>query len=298
MLSPGMRIVSVASIALGAINCILLIIGLLTRTPEQAEEGVYLTYALMTTQLGMIAVGVGLLRLYRLAWIAFWFVGLVALVFAAEQTRWLEAQRGELQSVAFFVGVGLTLWFVASAICMVLPSSRKFYFNEPDQIWMHKKVFRAQENAITSVSGRPRKSVGVNILACLAVVFATLVFVYAMAQLAEADPEGFDAPPRLPVGWVATLILFSVATVVASVGLLRTRRWGWYGGVACGMIAILLAALLAARPTMPSVQNRPAVGTGTFLLCVLWCGAGVLFLFLPNVRRPFFSRGRRHHRTG
>jgi len=293
MLSAGMRLVACASIALGTINSILLLMALLMRTLEESAQGVHLTYVMIISQIGMVIVGVGLFRLYRSAWIAFWFVGLGALSLAAEQARWLDAQRDHIESIPFFIGIDLALWFVASGICMLLPSSRKFYFNEPDQIWMHKKVFRKQEEAATSVSGRPRKPVGVTILACVAIFFAALVFVFAMSQLAEPETESVDAPPRLPTGWVATLIGFSIATIAASSGLFRTRLWAWYGTLACAIIAILLAALLLSRQMREGMPASGVLRTPTFLLCVLWCGSGAFYLLLPKVRRPFFSRSRR-----
>jgi hypothetical protein len=40
------------------------------------------------------------------------------------------------------------------------------------------------------------------------------------------------------------------------------------------------------------VEAALPVGNTTFLLCLLWCGAGMLYLLLPKVRRPFFSRRR------
>jgi hypothetical protein len=200
----------------------------------------------------------------------------------------------EMEAIPFFIATAHGLWFLASGICMLLPKSRMYYFNEPDQVWMHKKVFRKQEDSVTSVSGRPRKPVGITIMGCVANVFAVLVFVYAMSQLAGADGEGEEATEPLSEIWVAALLVFAVAVVVVSVGLFRTKRWSWYGGLACGAVAILGGAALAVRG-MHTAQAGALVGTPMLWMCVLWCGSGVLYLLLPKVRSAFFSRGRRRY---
>jgi hypothetical protein len=286
-----MRIVAVASIGMAVANSTALLIHVLA-PHHVAGYDQYLTYALIAGQVAIALVGAGLLRLYRSAWISFWPVGLASVGLGAELLRWLRAEHGEMESIPFFVALALGLWFVTSGVCLLLPKSRMFYFNEPDQVWMHKKVFRHQEESASSVSGRPRKPIGVNILACVAIVIAVLIFVFAMSQLADVEAEGETPTPQLSPTVIAATITFSLCVIGASVGLFRTRRWGWYGTMACALVAMVTAGLSLARGMHATPETASPVGHTTFAVGFLWCSAGVLYLLLPKVRRAMLARRR------
>jgi hypothetical protein len=285
-----MRLVAASCVGLGIVNVIGLVIYGMTVPEAQANEPLQLMIGLGSAQLGIILVGIALFRFHKTGWIAYWLLGPSSLALVAKLVEWHYTKLGEIQSVPFFIGIEQALWFVPSAICLLLPSSRRCYFNIPDQLWMHQKVLRHGEATLGDISGRPRKPAGIAVLAWLAIVVAGWIFFTAMLNLAE--PAGFN--PEEPdadtvAGWK---VFASVCIVIASTGLMKYKLWGWYAMFGCAIAGMLIAGGLEHYGTKGGLAAQFHVTIEGFVMCLIWCGCAIIYLLLPVTRHAFFSRRR------
>lgn len=293
-LNAGMRLVAAACVGLGIVNVIGLVIHYMTVPEAQAGDPFHWMIALGVTQLGIIVVGIALFRFHKAGWIAFWLLGPSSLALVAKMVAWHHTKHGELETIPFFIGIDQVLWFVSAAICLLLPSSRRCYFNISDQLWMHQKVLRHGEASVGGISGQPRKPVGISVLAWLAILMAGWIFVGAMLKLAE--PAGFN-PGEPDADTVAGLKVFaSVCMVIASTGLMKKKLWGWYAMFACAIAGMLIVGGLQRYSLQGGLAAQFHVTIEGFTLCLIWCGSAIIYLLLPVTRYAFFSRRRSMHR--
>jgi len=299
-LSVGLRLVAMTSAGLGGINIILLLVYLLTMQHENVAQLTKMNDARLAANLGIVLVGVGLYRMSAIAWVSFWFMGLLSLPLAGQQCHQLLVEHGQVDPIPMWVLVGLALWYVPSGICLLLPSSRKYFFDEPGSIRMHKEAVRAvAERASWGVSGRPKLPVGIPILSTIAITIATCLFVYALYEM-EPDVDPLNPKEPMPIPTVISLLCFSVAVVWASVGLYKRKLWGWVATVSFAVLAVLVVGFLLATGKDDSPSPGAAFKHPYFLLSLLWCGTAILYLMRTEVRHAYFSRrrSRRHSQGG
>lgn len=292
-LPAGLRLVAFASVALGSCVSLCIVAHLLTTPSFTAMRELYLTLGMIAGCLLIVCIGLGLFRMNFASWLAFWVVGLATVACVAEQLRWQKLHHEQFDQVYFLSGVALGLWYVTTAVVLLLPSARQFFFNEPDSVWMHKKVFRSHAETSGSVSGRPRTPVGVHMLGYASVTGAALLFVKGM-QSVVADPDPTTGEAVASNLETAGLVLASVLLGVVSVGLFRVRRWAWFGLLIFALGAIGFTGFEMAQPSSAPEETAEESRSplAVFLLCVVWGGAAIVYLCLPVVRHAFFSRRR------
>lgn len=294
-LTAGMRLVAATCVGLGIANVIGFVIYYLTLPDPQTAEVLHLVVALVIAQVGIVFVGVALFRFHKAGWFAFWLLGICSLALVGKLIEIHHTQTSELDSIPFVIGIEQALWFIASAVCLVLPSSRHCYFNITDQLWMHQKVLRHGEASMGEVSGRPRKPVGISVLAWLAILAGGLIFVSAMLKLAE--PAGFN-PEELQSDTVAAWkVVASVCIVVASTGLMRKKQWGWHAMLWCSILGILIMAWLWHYGSDNETAKEFHVTIQELCMALVWCGSAIFYLLLPVTRHAFFSRRRSRFQT-
>jgi hypothetical protein len=282
-------------VGLGIVNVIGLVIQYMTVPESQAGDPFHWMIALGIAQLGIILVGIALFRFHKAGWFAFWLLGPTSLGLVAKLVEWHYTKHGgDLESIPFLIGIDQAIWFVPSAICLLLPSSRHCYFNITDQLWMHQKVLRHGEASVGDISGRPRKPAGISVLAWLAILMAGWIFFGAMLKLAE--PAGFN-PEEPDADTVAGLeVLASVCIVIASTGLMKKKLWGWYAMIGCSIAGMLVVGGLEHYGSKGGLAGQFHVTIEGFVLCLIWCGCAIVYLLLPVTRYAFFSRRRSMYR--
>lgn len=284
-----------ASLFVGPGNIILMIVYLLGIQSDDPARGLRLPYGIIAANLVVILVGVGLRGLYRTAWVTFYIIGFVLLPLAAEHCYWLHVHKGGIDPLPLISGIASACWYFPSGICLLLPSIRKYFFNEPDSIRMQKSLMRKHSRQ-SGVSGRPKKPPGLVMVSSVALVIAAGLFLYAMSELAEESlPENPDQPASGEV--IGLMVAFAVGIAVASAGLCRAKRWGWYGTMAYAILTVVVVAVVLLRQTGSDADATVVIKNPYFLLCLLWCGTAIFYLMLPHVRHACLSRrhSRRRH---
>lgn len=282
-----------ASVALGSCISLCIVAHLLTTPTFTVMRELYLTLGMIAGCLLIVCIGLGLFRMNFASWVAFWLVGLATVACVAEQLRWQKLHNEQSDQVYFLSGVALGLWYITTAVVLLMPSVRQFFFNEPDSVWMHKKVFHTHAETSGSVSGRPRTPVGVHMLGYASVAGAALLFVKGM-QSVVAGPDPVTGEVTTSNLEIMALILASVLLGVVSVGLFRVRKWAWFGLFLCALGAIGFTGFELAQPSSAAeaTAEESRSPLTVFLLCVVWGGAAIIYLCLPVVRHAFFSRRR------